>query len=243
MLPEGHTPDNKTLHHIAKLSKLVDGAKASQLLTEEISRRCLVHPEESRNWIITNTDIKNVINAIAPASHTTSIEPSIKPHPQAQQSSRKEAAFAKLVNHVSSKASAVADNTPSRNFNEGQSRPAKREIDALQNPGHSSATSSSFSSSSASASQKRRRVGGEPQPTKRARIVPRASISQVMLKQWEKNTDGSLVEEPSGSMTIVDTTGSVEPEVKYDVNEVEEDFYNATPAPRGGRRRKKGIEA
>ena len=60
-----------------------------------------------------------------------------------------------------------------------------------------------------------------------------------MLRHWEENADGTLVEEPSGSMIIVDTTRSASPEVKQDENEVEEDLYNATPAPRGRARAKK----
>jgi len=121
-----------------------------------------------------------------------------------------------------------------------QKHAKQREIDSIFNPGLSSATSSTFSLSSASASQKRRQIGGDPQPTKRPKIVPRTSIPQVMLKLWEKNVDGSLVEEPNGSMIIVDTTGSgsEEPEVKHDVNEIEEDLYDVTPAPRGSKTKK-----
>ncbi|PMD32790.1 hypothetical protein L207DRAFT_590480 [Hyaloscypha variabilis F] len=113
----------------------------------------------------------------------------------------------------------------------------QKENNSFRPPGQSSA-SSSFSSSSAS-SQKRRRMGGEVQPTKRPKIIPRSSIPQVMLRHWEENADGTLVEEPSGSMIIVDTTRSASPEVKQDENEVEEDLYNATPAPRGRARAKK----
>ncbi|KAE9382057.1 hypothetical protein N431DRAFT_16849 [Stipitochalara longipes BDJ] len=114
-------------------------------------------------------------------------------------------------------------------------RHAKRHKDSFQERGQSS---------TASASQKRRRVGGEAQPTKRSKIISRTSIPEVMLNSWEKNIDGLLVEEPNGSTIFVDTAGSEEPEVKIDEdNGVEEDLYNATPAPKGRGKPRKAAGA
>ncbi|PVH79067.1 hypothetical protein DL98DRAFT_516283 [Cadophora sp. DSE1049] len=68
MLPEGHTPGDKTLYLLAKLSKEVDGATASQLLSEEIAERCRQTPNISRNNIVANVDIRNTLDRINPSS-------------------------------------------------------------------------------------------------------------------------------------------------------------------------------
>jgi hypothetical protein len=50
MLPDGHTPGDKTLYLLAKLSKEMNAARASQLLTDEIDRRCHNLPVKMR-WL------------------------------------------------------------------------------------------------------------------------------------------------------------------------------------------------
>ena len=131
MLPEGHTPGDKTLYFLAKLSKEVDGVRASQLLTEEIDRRCLNLPKDSKNRIVTNTDIKNVLDAIRPpngtdASHASSIAPSITPQPSAQQSARKEATSAKPATqiHMSNKTSGFPQVSPAQASSQAKTTPA-----------------------------------------------------------------------------------------------------------------------
>ncbi|KAH9215521.1 hypothetical protein DL95DRAFT_135501 [Leptodontidium sp. 2 PMI_412] len=64
MLPEGHTPGDKTLYLLARLSKDVDGSAASQLLTEEIDKRCKHSSDQAKCRIVTNTDIRYVLGRI-----------------------------------------------------------------------------------------------------------------------------------------------------------------------------------
>jgi hypothetical protein len=89
MLPEGHTPGDKTLYLLAKLSKEVNAARASQLLTEEIDRRCHNLPRVPMNRIVTNADIRNVLDQIRPTNestgHAASLEPSMTPQLPVQQ--------------------------------------------------------------------------------------------------------------------------------------------------------------
>jgi hypothetical protein len=91
MLPEGHTPGDKTLYLLAKLSKEVNAARASHLLTEEIDRRCHNLPRVPMNCIVTNADIRNILDQIRTTNestgHTASLEPSMTPQPPVQQSS------------------------------------------------------------------------------------------------------------------------------------------------------------
>ncbi|KAK0108594.1 hypothetical protein ONS95_003391 [Cadophora gregata] len=68
MLPEGHTPGDKTLYLLARLSKEVDAATASRLLSEEIDERCKQNPNTLTNNSITNADIRGVLHRINPSS-------------------------------------------------------------------------------------------------------------------------------------------------------------------------------
>ncbi|KAH7364785.1 hypothetical protein BKA65DRAFT_144397 [Rhexocercosporidium sp. MPI-PUGE-AT-0058] len=68
MLPEGHTPGDKTLYLLAKLSKEVDGAAACRLLQGEIDRRCKHSSNQSKCRIVTNSDVRNVLDRINPGS-------------------------------------------------------------------------------------------------------------------------------------------------------------------------------
>ena len=78
MLPEGHTPGDKTLYLLAKLSKEVDGATASRLLSEEVAERCRQNLSLPRNNIVANVDIRNILDRINPNSFANqrSLEPS-----------------------------------------------------------------------------------------------------------------------------------------------------------------------
>jgi hypothetical protein len=91
MLPEGHTAGDKTLYLLAKLSKEVNAARASQLLTEEIDRRCHNLPRVPMSRIVTNADIRNVLDQIRTTNestgHAASLESSMTPQPSVQQSS------------------------------------------------------------------------------------------------------------------------------------------------------------
>ena len=64
MLPEGHTPGDKTLYLLARLSKEVDSQRAGELLTGEIQRRNKHLPEGAKIMTVTNTDIKRVLDKI-----------------------------------------------------------------------------------------------------------------------------------------------------------------------------------
>lgn len=89
MLPEGHTPGDKTLYLLARLSKEVDSTKAGQLLAEEINRRCKDMLAETNSRIVTNADVQNVLNNVSPTNRrgtTAHSEPS--PSAQTPQSSR-----------------------------------------------------------------------------------------------------------------------------------------------------------
>ena len=82
MLPESHTPGDKTLYLLAKLSKEFDRATASRLLSEEVAERCRQYLSLPRNNIVANVDIRNVPDRINPSSlegplaNQRSIEPS-----------------------------------------------------------------------------------------------------------------------------------------------------------------------
>ncbi|KAF4635175.1 hypothetical protein G7Y89_g2934 [Cudoniella acicularis] len=67
MLPEGHTPGDKTLYLIAKLSKETDKVTAGSRLQQEIDRRNSHVSMEARNSILTNADIRKVLETIAPS--------------------------------------------------------------------------------------------------------------------------------------------------------------------------------
>ncbi|CZR50295.1 uncharacterized protein PAC_00167 [Phialocephala subalpina] len=76
MLPERHTPGDKTLYLLAKLSKEVDSTKAGQLLAEEINRRSQGLPVDKNSRIVTNADIQNVLNSVNPPNGRGTTAPS-----------------------------------------------------------------------------------------------------------------------------------------------------------------------
>ncbi|KAL2060279.1 hypothetical protein VTL71DRAFT_9674 [Oculimacula yallundae] len=86
MLPEGHTPGDKTLYLLAKLSKEVHGVTASQMLTEEIDQRCKNNFDQPKCRIVINSDIQKVLDRIGPnfmnrSASQTSMDESQTPHP------------------------------------------------------------------------------------------------------------------------------------------------------------------
>ncbi|RDW85176.1 hypothetical protein BP6252_02766 [Coleophoma cylindrospora] len=68
MLPEGHTPGDKNLYLLAKLSKEVDAKTAGQLLQTEIDNRQRHIAEGARCLIVQNADIKRVLKSLRAVS-------------------------------------------------------------------------------------------------------------------------------------------------------------------------------
>ncbi|RDW77983.1 hypothetical protein BP5796_05835 [Coleophoma crateriformis] len=68
MLPEGHTPGDKNLYLLAKLSKEVDAKAAGQLLQAEIDNRQKHIAEGARCLIVQNADIKRVLKSLRAVS-------------------------------------------------------------------------------------------------------------------------------------------------------------------------------
>lgn len=87
MLPAGHTPGDKTLYLLAKLSKEVDGARAAELLKNAIDRRNQNLHQDARSGIVTNADVRNVLEILHPSDSrrsAPSLEPSATPQPTSQ---------------------------------------------------------------------------------------------------------------------------------------------------------------
>ncbi|KAH6666012.1 hypothetical protein B0J14DRAFT_605109 [Halenospora varia] len=94
MLPEGHTPGDKTLYLLAKLNKDIGCTKARNLLKSEIEKRNSSFANDAHNYILTNSDIRkvlesigvaandNVENAAASSSQETSVSCTASPPPE-----------------------------------------------------------------------------------------------------------------------------------------------------------------